>query len=516
MCSGRLCGLLQGIIDLPAGFDLMVHGLSSDSRTVRAGDLFFALAADEMLAEAHLLEAIAAGAVVVLKNVVQKNSGHASGDALQIKEVAGVLVVSLPDLIHQVALIADRFYQEPSARMAVVGVTGTNGKTSVSGYLAQLLSAGDIPCGVIGTLGFGMMRATGQAAPAPAWMPTWIPTGYTTPDAVQVQRLLHRLGEQGAQSVAMEVSSHALTQARVSGVRFTGAIFTNLTRDHLDYHGSMAAYGEAKATLFTRPGLRFVVINHDDPFGQQLAQQIAGTSDLVRYSLHEADVELWTRSLTLTGSGFQAELDGIWGRFAISAPLLGLFNVSNLLAAMAAALSLGVPVPTLVNAVGQLQPVAGRLQSFTSADGLRVVVDYAHTPDALAKALMALRPHTQGRLLCVFGCGGDRDRGKRAEMAAAAEAGADDLLVTDDNPRNEAPQQIFDDIASGFQHPGKVRFEHNRKLALRQMIESAQPEDVVLVAGKGHEDYQEVRGKRYPYSDLATVADLLAQRGLAK
>ncbi len=271
----------------------------------------------------------------------------------------------------------------------------------------------------------------------------------------------------------MEVSSHALEQGRVDNLTMTGAVFTNLTRDHLDYHGSMDAYGAAKARLFHREELHFAVINFDDPFGRQLYEKLDGKCDRVRYSLHEAQTELWLTEFAPSIDGFSASVDGLWGRFDVSARVLGSFNVSNILAAMAAVLSLGVPVERVQQAVERLSPPPGRLEPFAGSNDVRVVVDYAHTPDALNSALAALRPHVGGRLFCVFGCGGDRDTGKRPEMAREAEKGADVVIVTDDNPRSEDPDAITADIVAGFERPEQVAVIHDRAEAIQPAIRSA-------------------------------------------
>lgn len=292
-----------------------------------------------------------------------------------------------------------------------------------------------------------------------------------------------------------------------------GAVFTNLTRDHLDYHGTMEAYGQAKASLFTREGLHFAVINFDDPFGRQLFEQTEGLCDRVRYSLHEAQTELWLTRFAPGPDGFEADVDGQWGAFTLSAPLMGSFNASNLLAAVAAVLNLGVSVDQIQQAVRALTPPPGRLESFSGPEGVRVVVDYAHTTDALANALSALRPHTEGQLICVFGCGGDRDRGKRPEMAREAEKGADRIILTDDNPRNESPENIVKEMLAGLQNADAATVIHDRGDAIRTAIDMARPGDLVLIAGKGHEAWQERHGKRTPFSDVAHVQEALGLNG---
>lgn len=486
-----LGALLHGIVEVPSVFDVIIHGLETDSREVHAGDVFVALAGSRTPADHYMDQAIAAGASVVLLE---------ADTAGACFEHHGALVVPVPDLKQNLGRIASRFFGDPSRELRLIGVTGTNGKTSVSQYIAQLLGAVGMPCGILGTLGYGM---PGALAPAT----------HTTPDVVRVNRVLQQLVARGARAAAMEVSSHALTQGRVDNLTMTGAVFTNLTRDHLDYHGSMEAYGAAKAKLFTREELHFSVINFDDPFGRQLFNQLEGRCERVRYSLHESQTELWLTEFHPFEGGFRAGVDGRWGSFDIQVPLMGSFNTSNVLAALATVMMLGAPVGRVREAVARLQPPPGRLEVFGSGAGVRAVVDYAHTPDALANALAALRPHVSGRLICVFGCGGDRDRGKRPEMAREAEAVADHVIVTDDNPRTEDPDAIVADILKGFRRPAEVSVIHDRSEAIRQAIALAAPGDLVLVAGKGHEDYQEIQGRRLPFSDAEQVRQCLNLHG---
>ena len=491
MCITSLSTLLQGIFAVPSVFDVTIHGLTTDSRRVSAGDAFIAVAGARTTADHYLKDAIATGAAVIIVDAAETGECY---------ELQGVLVVPVHNLKGKLGKIADRFYEHPSQRLRLIGVTGTNGKTSVSHFIARLLQETGTPCGVIGTLGYGMPDAMQQAS-------------HTTPDVAEVNRVLSKIIGQGGRAAAMEVSSHGLDQGRLDGLTMTGAVFTNLTRDHLDYHGTMEAYGSAKARLFAREELHFAVINFDDPFGRQLYEQLDGKCDRIRYSLHEAQTELWLTRIDQTSGGFSASVDGLWGAIDFSASVLGSFNVSNLLAAMAAVLSLGVPVERVQKAVERLAPPPGRLEPFTGADGVKVVVDYAHTADALSNALSALRPHVSGRLICVFGCGGDRDAGKRPEMAAEAERGADVVFVTDDNPRGEAPAAITEQILKGFETPENVSVVHDRAEAIRQAIAMAGPGDIVLVAGKGHEAFQEIAGQRVPFSDAGQVRHALSLNG---
>ncbi|BES72683.1 UDP-N-acetylmuramoyl-L-alanyl-D-glutamate--2,6-diaminopimelate ligase [Marinobacter nanhaiticus D15-8W] len=490
MCMSSLSVLLNNIVDVPSVFDVALHGLTTDSREVKPGDVFVAVSGARTSADHYIEDAIAAGAVVILLETVEAQGCY---------EQHGALIVSVPELKRKLGVIADRFYRSPSSEMDVIGVTGTNGKTSVTHYLSQLLSFAGHTCGVIGTLGYGV---GGQMTAST----------HTTPDVVRINRALRRIRVSGGKAVAMEVSSHALDQGRVDDISIRGAIFTNLTRDHLDYHGTMDAYGEAKKLLFRRDGLEFAVINFDDPFGRQLYDQLEGECDRIRYSLHEPQTELWLKSLRTHADGFDAQFDGKWGLIDVSAPLMGSFNISNLLAAMAAALQLGVSIDDVQAGARRLIPPPGRLERFAGASGVSVVVDYAHTPDALSNALEALKPHVEGRLWCVFGCGGDRDSGKRPEMATIAEKLADRVVVTDDNPRSEEPGAIVDQIMTGFSRPEVAQVVHDREAAIRQAVFEAAPGDVVLVAGKGHETYQEIRGERFDFSDAGVVRQALVDR----
>lgn len=491
MCITSLSTLLQGIVAVPSVFDVTIHGLKTDSREVSSGDAFIALSGARTPADFYVDKAIEAGATVILLETDRPG---------ECRERHGALVVPVAGLRNLVGRIADRFFEHPSQRLRLIGVTGTNGKTSVCQYVAQLLKETGTPCGILGTLGYGMPGALQPAT-------------HTTPDAVQVNRVLSRIVKQEGRAAVMEVSSHALDQGRVNNLSMTGAVFTNLTRDHLDYHGSMEAYGAAKALLFQREELHFSVINFDDPFGRQLYEQLQGKCDRVRYSLHEAQTELWLREFRPTDEGFEADVDGEWGRFVVTVPLMGSFNASNVLAAMATVLTLGVPVERVQQAAGRLTPPPGRLERFGGANGVRVVVDYAHTPDALANALAALRPHVAGELICVFGCGGDRDAGKRPEMAREAEKLADRVVVTDDNPRGEDPRAIAQDILAGFSDTAQVSVIHDRAEAIQSAIRSATPDDLVLIAGKGHEAYQEIAGQKYPFSDAEQVRHILKLNG---
>ncbi|MCY1505468.1 UDP-N-acetylmuramoyl-L-alanyl-D-glutamate--2,6-diaminopimelate ligase [compost metagenome] len=465
---------------------VLIRELSLDSRTVRPGDLFLAVPGGQQDGRIHIADAIARGAAAV----AYEAEGAPAIDA------RGAALVPLKGLAGQLSAIAGRFYGEPSRGLQLIGVTGTNGKTSVSQLIAQALDSFGARCGIIGTLGSGFHDTLEQGR-------------HTTPDPIGVQATLANLKQAGARAVAMEVSSHGLDQGRVAALAFDVAVFTNLSRDHLDYHGSMEAYAAAKAKLFAWPGLRCRVLNLDDAFGRQLAAE-SHESRLIGYSLEDSGAYLYCRDVQFDDDGVRARLITPRGEGSLRSPLLGRFNLSNLLGVVGALLGLDYPLDEILKVLPSLQGPAGRMQRLGGGQLPLVVVDYAHTPDALDKVLTALRPHTRGRLLCLFGCGGDRDRGKRPLMAEVVERLADGVLVTDDNPRSEDPQQIFADIRVGFAALEQVDFVAGRGQAIARLIAAASVDDVVVLAGKGHEDYQEIHGQRQPFSDLDEATKALA------
>ena len=474
----RLTALLDGIAAVTAADDVEVRGLTQDSRTAAAGDVFVALRGARDGTD-YVADAVARGAAAVLCE---------RGSRLAAPVPVSVPVVEVDDLRAQLGRIADRFFDSPSQRLAVIGVTGTNGKTTTTQLLAQVLDAPDARCGIIGTLGSGFpgnLRAG----------------SHTTPDVISVHRLLAELADAGARYVSMEVSSHALVQGRVDGVAFDVAVLTNLTRDHLDYHGDMAAYAAAKARLFESPGLLAGVINADDAFGAELAQRLRRRLKIVSYGRGTADVQ--ATAVAARPTGLRMHVLAAAGEFDLDTQLLGGFNAENVLAVIAVLHTIGHDAPEFLARLAQARAPAGRMECYGGDPKPLVVIDYAHTPDALEKVLHALREHTRKELWCVFGCGGNRDRGKRPLMGGIAERLADRVIVTDDNPRRESPADIVADIVGGMQtRPEIIR---DRAAAIRHAVASAQRDDVVLVAGKGHEDYQEIDGQRLPFSDRDAV-----------
>lgn len=491
----ELTQLLRDVVSAPLPAALPVRGLALDSRAVHPGYLFLACHGHDHHGLQHLADARARGAVAVAYDP--------EGASAYREVLAGMPAFAIPQLAQCAGHLAARFYGDPSRHQQVVAVTGTNGKTSVSLITAQALTELGHRCGVLGTLGYGLYGAL--EAPT-----------HTTPDAVTVQQKLAHFRDAGATHVSMEASSHALDQGRVNGVHVAVGIFTNLTRDHLDYHGSMENYGAAKRRLFDMPGLKHAVINLDDAFGRELARGMPPAVECIGYSLEGARSArgrtLAAANLVLHSGGTEMEVWGDFGSGHIDSRLLGRFNAQNLLAVNGALLALGVPLAEALVMVSRARTVPGRMECF--GGGLRaplVVVDYAHTPDALEKALSAARSHCRGQLFCVFGCGGERDRGKRPQMGAIAARLADRVIVTDDNPRHEDGGAIIREILAGIPDAGPVRVERDRAQAVAEALHAAAPGDVVLVAGKGHEDYQIIGDESRAYSDRDTVSDLLGE-----
>jgi UDP-N-acetylmuramyl-tripeptide synthetase len=469
--------------------------LTSDSRRVEPGVAFAAYPGTHADGRAFVPDAIARGAAAVL----WEPRGFAWNPRWSTPNL------SVEGLQARVGAIADFIYGSPSQRLWMTGVTGTNGKTSCAHWIAQALDGCGRRAGILGTLGNGLV---GAIAAAP----------HTTPDAAALHELLAQFQAAGAQAVAMEVSSHGLDQGRVNAVKFDVALFTNLTRDHLDYHRTMAAYAAAKARLFAWPGLRTAVVNADDAFGQRLIDEARARSrQVLTYGMGTADIA--AHGLRLHADGMTLDVVTPWGRAEVAAPVIGAFNALNLLGVLGVLLASDVPLPRAVAALARIAPPAGRMQRFGGEGRPTVVVDYAHTPDALEQALRALRPAVAagGELVCVFGCGGDRDPGKRPEMGAIAARLADRIVVTTDNPRGEDPEAIASAVVKGIREIGNRRWsiEHDRGVAIRGAVAAAQAGDLVLVAGKGHETYQERNGVRRPFSDAAEAAAALAGWGQA-
>ncbi|OGS91749.1 MAG: UDP-N-acetylmuramoyl-L-alanyl-D-glutamate--2,6-diaminopimelate ligase [Gallionellales bacterium GWA2_60_18] len=478
--------------------NVKITHLVTDSRTVRPGDTFVAYPGEKTDGRQFIAQAIAQGA----NAVIWEAQHFAWNEAWQVPNLA------VSDLRHKAGWLADAVCGVPSEKLWLVGVTGTNGKTSTSHWIAHALNDAGKKCALIGTLGNGFADALQASA-------------NTTPDAIRVHGLLADYLHADAQAVAMEVSSHALAQGRVNGVRFDVALLTNLSRDHLDYHGDMESYAASKRKLLDWQELKFAVLNLDDAFGAQLAEQLRDDgAEVIGYGLSDAALQLAERLglrmvyghlAQMSGQGLRLDVHTSWGAAQINSGLVGRFNAANLLGALAVLLVSGIELDKAAQSLSKVQAVAGRMQRLGNAGQPTVIVDYAHTPDALEKVLLALREvgaSSGGRLICVFGCGGERDRGKRAMMGRVAEKFSDHCIVTSDNPRSEDPQLIIGEILGGMT-ANKHEVIVERGAAIVRAIGMAQQCDTVLLAGKGHEDYQEIAGVKRPFSDLAVAQQAL-------
>jgi UDP-N-acetylmuramoyl-L-alanyl-D-glutamate--2,6-diaminopimelate ligase len=474
---------------------MSVSGLSLDSRQVQPGDLFLACAGTVQHGVHFIAGAVANGAVAVALEPAADTEGLNPNDF-------GVPVFWVERLHQVVSEVAARYYGNPSEKMKVVGITGTNGKTSISQFIAQAISQ-DYPCGVVGTLGSGLYGQLNS-------------TGHTTPDAVTLQRSLAEMLDAGASHVAMEVSSHALDQGRVNGVHFDVAVYTNLSHEHLDYHGDMLSYAGAKHRLLEMPGLQSAVINIDDAIGREWLATMPEGVAVSSYGLAGGEGEslnpsLFADQLGLDASGLGMCVHSGEENRVLQTKLLGRFNASNLLASLGALLALGYEFRDALTRLARTTTVPGRMEAFGGQGKPLVVVDYAHTPDALAHVLSALREHTERQLWCIFGCGGERDREKRAMMGRIAEQLADNVVITDDNPRRENPFSIIEDIVCGIENPDAVYINRDRAHAIAQTIGLSRKGDVILVAGKGHETEQQIGEQSIPFSDRSEVASLLGE-----
>lgn len=478
--------------DLPASVaGIVVSGLQLDSRQVQAGQAFVAVPGVASDGRRFVAQAVAAGAAAVLAD--------AENGPFTVTFEQNVPCVHVPELAAQVGDLAARWFAMPASNMAITGVTGTNGKTSITWFLRDALNALGHRCALVGTLGVGLKGEEQH-------------TGHTTPDPITLQAALASARDAGADSVAMEVSSHALDQRRLGSTPVATAVFSNLSRDHLDYHGDMESYLAAKSVLFSREGVRLAVINCDDHAANSL---ISCLQDGVRCVTFGGQQGATVRCIAATydGNGLHATLNVAGEAVDVALPLFGPFNLSNLMAVAAILHGQGVATADLGKALAAVTPVPGRMEPVAAAQGPTVIVDYAHTPDGLEKALQACRAHFDGKLYCIVGCGGDRDTGKRPEMAKIAEQLADQVVLTSDNPRSENPQTIIEQMQAGLTHPDNAVAIVERAQAVADTVARAAAGDVILLAGKGHEDYQEINGVRYSSDDRELARDALNALG---
>ena len=477
-----------------------IHGLSIDSRLTSQGDLFFALQGLQQHGLQHSQQAIVNGAAAI--------AWESCNDVLQKDLPTEVPCIEIEDLLNKLGYIGQRYYQNCSTDMHIIGVTGTDGKTSVSQFIAQALQNLHASCGVIGTLGYGVYPNFDEEA------------SHTTPDAIRVHGLLNDFYVGNVKHAVIEASSHGLKQGRLNGVSFNTAVFTNLGRDHMDYHDSIEDYGKAKRLLFQSEALENAVINIDDDFGLQLRNEFSNTLKVITYSTQidpeGSDSCIRAVNIKHVQNGTTFEIRSSWGDAKLTTQLVGKFNVSNLLAVLGALLAKGIRFNEAVKAVESVQTVTGRLEFISNNVSSHetfpsVVIDYAHTPQALMNVLKVLREHCGGKLYCVFGCGGNRDQGKRKLMAEAVEKYADVAVLTDDNPRFEDPEKITDDVRFGFSASYQYSLIHDRRDAISHAIQNAKHQDIVLIAGKGHETMQIIKGKKLPFDDRKIASEVLQQ-----
>lgn len=482
--------LLSGISEAKLCPECAVSGLASDSRKVSPGDVFIAYKGFHVDGREYIQEALDKGAAAVIYEVDVED--------WEKKFSTTIPLVPVPNLQEKIGEMAARFYGHPSKSMTVIGVTGTNGKTSCSQFIAQALSEQQVRCAVLGTMGNG-------------FLPHLQKTTHTTLDPIGLQKALAAFLKQGAEVAVLEASSHALQQHRLQGVHFDIAVFTQLSRDHLDYHGDMKTYAQAKELLFQQPNLTHAVVNIDDEFGQEIIRKYSKKLNIIGYSVKTiANVNsniptVMAKKIITTPGGFQVIVATPWGEGKFTTKLLGVFNISNLLVVLSVLRLLQIPFSQALKSLAKLKTVRGRMESFGNDSQPKVVVDYAHTPDALEKALSELREHCRGKLYCVLGCGGDRDRGKRSLMSAIAQRYADYIIMTNDNPRTESPERIIADMQRGITDQTIAKIELDRAAAIRYAVHQACVHDVVLVAGKGHETTQTIGSQILPFDDSEEV-----------
>lgn len=465
----------------PALEDVFISDIYLDSRNCTPKSLFCAYKGQMLDGHAFINNAIENGAIAILAEKDIKR--------------CPVPVIQIPDLYNKLGTIAGEFYDQPSTQMTVIGVTGTNGKTSVSHFMGQCLSKLGKPSGFIGTVGYGT--------------PDSLESTYcTTPSVFELRRILKNFTNNMLEAVTMEVSSHALIQQRTQDIHFDMAIFTNLTQDHLDYHSDMTSYAEAKAKLFASRHLKFAILNLDDPASETMREALHQNIAIMNYAVKDQTADVHLLDVEMKPRCMKANIRTLKGDIECTIPLIGSFNLDNVLAVIAGLLMFGYPLESIRLAIEELTPVEGRMEIIRNKDAATVIIDYAHTPDALEKALTSIRAHCKGQIISVFGCGGDRDLGKRPQMAAISEKLADHTIITQDNSRNEPVNSIFKDIKSGFEL-NNHEFIENRPKAIQTALAIAKPKDIILLAGKGHERYLDLKGKRIPFDERQIIAETL-------
>ena len=496
-------------ITLENGLVIKAKSLTLDSRNLNPGALFCACAGSD--AQVKTIEKSRSHGIAYAGQAINRGAAailwEPTNEVSNMPEFCqGIPLYRVEELHKKLGRLAAQFYENPSQDMLIIGVTGTNGKTSVTQFIAQILTENSNLCGLIGTLGNGLYGEITSST-------------HTTPDAIKVQHLLSEMKKAKAKSVAIEVSSHALHQYRVDNVKFDIAVFTNLTRDHLDYHGTMDNYANEKKKLFLSDSIKTAIINVDDDFSEQIGKSINQKQvKVIGYSTHlqknrkYLDELIYSKNIHYHACGIHFEI--CLGEFTeqVDLPLIGHFNISNALATAAVLYALDYKLADIAKLLGQIKSVPGRMEVINNQlhKDIQLIIDYAHTPDALEQSIKAVKNHSKNKLWCVFGCGGNRDKGKRVEMAAVAVINADEIIITSDNPRDEDPMEIIEDIQKGTTGYTNYRIEADRIKAIKLAIELAEQGDTILIAGKGHENYQEIKGVRYDYSDRDVCRKLLA------
>jgi UDP-N-acetylmuramoyl-L-alanyl-D-glutamate--2,6-diaminopimelate ligase len=491
-----LSNLLKDYCPIAPEHDREISHLISDSRLITQNAAFLAFAGQHVQGHQYIQEAIARGASCVIYDA------PTSHENLSFNFNGNIPIIPIYKLTHHIGLLAARFYHFPAQNMRLIGVTGTSGKTSCAHFIAQALQHLHIPCGLIGTLGCGQYGNLRE-------------THFTTPDAISLQAILRQLHDQSLKTIAMEVSSHGIDQGRINTLAFELGIFTNLSQDHLDYHHTLSEYAAVKYKFFTDFPMQHAILNIDDEYGQSWAKALSQLSrSVVGFSLKKP-VEVYSfpviyaDNIHLSSEGISALIHSPWGKGELFSPLMGSFNLSNLLAALTTLCLYGIEFDDVLASLSHILPVPGRMQILGGQGKPVVVVDYAHKPDALEKVLQTLRHHTKGKLICVFGCGGNRDSLKRPLMAAIAEKHADQVIITNDNPRHENPEDIVQDITKGFVHPERISIILDRSHAIQKSIQLAAAADCVLIAGKGAERYQQFGDEKHPFDDVSIAKHYL-------
>jgi len=464
-----------------------ITGLSLDTRTLQPGNVFFAYPGTHSDGRDHINTAIEKKASAI---IIEPDSQN------EQSTIPTIPTIPIKNLRSQISSIASNYYNTPSRKLNITAITGTNGKSTIAYALQQCLSQNNISTAMVGTLGYGTTTNLKTST-------------LTTPDAIQTQALLAEFLDQNITHVIMEASSHALDQHRLSAIDINHAIFTNLSHEHLDYHGNLQHYGEAKEKLFSQYTLSTATINQDDEFGQHLTTQYNSHYPIYTYSTHSNNAKISAHNIQLTANGISAEINTPWGEATLQSPLLGLFNLSNLLATLSQLNLLKIPFQQTINALQNITHIPGRMQAFGGNTKPHVFIDFAHTPDALKNALITLQTHFNKPITVIFGCGGERDTEKRSQMGSIASRFCERIILTDDNPRSEDPAAIINQILSGITDEKIVTIEHDRKLAIQNAINNASPSDIILIAGKGIEHYQIIGSHKYEFSDIMTVQNVL-------